>query len=126
MLFLIFIDLIPIYENMLSGPNVDKAIFGDLLLSNYSKHHVEITPEQIFVHPNYNSYAYDFDIALIKLSKPVTFTEYVRPACLAESTNETTAYTRCLISGWGNTEIGTYITQLSLTYKLSKNKQTNI
>ena len=87
---------------------VDKVIFGDLLLSNHSKHHVEITPQRIFVHPNYNADTYDSDIAVIKLSHPVTFTDHVRPACLAESVNETSAYTRCLISGWGNTEIGTY------------------
>ena len=82
-------------------------------------------PEQIFVHPNYNYYTYDYDIALIKLSKQVTFTDYVRPACLAESTNETAAYTRCLVSGWGDTEIGTYIIKLSLTYQFVQ-KQTNM
>lgn len=40
--------------------------------------------EQVLVHKNYVPETYEHDIALIKLLKPITFTEYILPACLPE------------------------------------------
>uniref|UniRef100_A0A914YUA9 Peptidase S1 domain-containing protein n=1 Tax=Panagrolaimus superbus TaxID=310955 RepID=A0A914YUA9_9BILA len=36
---------------------------------------------QYFVHPKYNV-AYDNDVALIELSEPLKFSEYIKPVCL--------------------------------------------
>ena len=82
------------------------VVFGDTRLSNVSEHHVSIPAQRIYIHPQYNVWTLDADIALVRLAQPVTFTDYVRPACLADFFNETSHYTRCLISGWGDTEIG--------------------
>ena len=82
------------------------VVLGDLLQSEYSEHHISIASRGIFIHPQYSPYTNDADIAVVRLSQPVTFTDYVRPACLADFSNETSHYTRCLISGWGDTEIG--------------------
>ncbi|KAL0197308.1 hypothetical protein M9458_005848, partial [Cirrhinus mrigala] len=35
------------------------------------------------VHPEYNNLPHDNDMALLHLSSPVTFTNYIRPVCLA-------------------------------------------
>ena len=83
------------------------VVLGDLLLSAYSEHHVSVASRRTFIHPDYG-YNNDADIALIQLTEPVSFTDHVRPACLADLSNETVHYTRCLISGWGNTEIGEF------------------
>lgn len=42
------------------------------------------------------------DIALLKLERPVTFSQYVRPACLAESFAIPTE--KVIATGWGRTE----------------------
>ncbi|XP_063966351.1 uncharacterized protein LOC135156797 [Lytechinus pictus] len=89
---------------------VDRIILGDLLATSPSTHHLSISPAQIIRFPDYNVQTvnnleiFNGDLALIRLSEPVTFTDYVRPACLAKSSEEITDYTRCTVSGWGNTE----------------------
>eukprot|EP00057_Strongylocentrotus_purpuratus_P011161 XP_011665635.1 PREDICTED: uncharacterized protein LOC585547 isoform X4 [Strongylocentrotus purpuratus] len=84
--------------------SVDRIILGDLLLSSPSNHHLNITPAEIIPYPGY--YFPNGDLALIRLSQPVDFTAFVRPACLAESSEEVKDYKRCTVSGWGNTEAG--------------------
>ena len=44
----------------------------------------------------------EYDIALIKLDKPVTFSKYVQPACLG--INEPKEGVKVFVSGWGITE----------------------
>ncbi|XP_072168048.1 ovochymase-like [Diadema setosum] len=85
--------------------NVDLVIFGDLSLSTHSEHRQAIPPAEIITDPYYSYVTpYDRDIALIRLSQPVNYTDFVRPACLADSLQETTDYHRCLIAGWGLVE----------------------
>ncbi|XP_010223633.1 PREDICTED: coagulation factor X-like [Tinamus guttatus] len=43
------------------------------------------TVDKIFVHSKYVAETYDNDIAIIKLKEPITFSEYVIPACLPET-----------------------------------------
>nr|XP_054763581.1 prostasin-like [Lytechinus pictus] len=83
---------------------VDHIILGDLLLSSPSNHHLNLSLAEIIVYPEYNRVTYDGDVALIRLSHPVSFTDYLRPACLAESAEEVQDYKRCTVSGWGDTE----------------------
>eukprot|EP00057_Strongylocentrotus_purpuratus_P012637 XP_011667111.1 PREDICTED: transmembrane protease serine 9-like [Strongylocentrotus purpuratus] len=87
---------------------VDEIVFGNLNIESTSPHVLSITPSQIFIHPDYDSITVDADIALIQLSTLVNYTDYIRPACLANSSQETTVYKQCLVSGWGNTQIDGY------------------
>lgn len=89
--------------------SVDRIILGDLLLSSPSNHHLNITLAEIIPYPGYDTQTSDGDLALIRLSQPVDFTTFVGPACLAESSEEVKDYTRCTVSGWGNTEAGKHI-----------------
>ncbi|XP_007944745.1 prothrombin [Orycteropus afer afer] len=62
--------------------------------------------EKIYIHPRYNwKENLDRDIALLKLKKPITFSDYIHPVCLPD--RETAA--RLLqagykgrVTGWGN------------------------
>uniref|UniRef100_UPI003AAF6F74 transmembrane protease serine 9 n=1 Tax=Centroberyx gerrardi TaxID=166262 RepID=UPI003AAF6F74 len=57
---------------------------------------------QIIVHPDYNSTFLNNDIALMKLSSPVSFTSYIRPICLAGNSSLFHSATSCWATGWGN------------------------
>ncbi|KAA8585729.1 hypothetical protein FQN60_004423, partial [Etheostoma spectabile] len=60
-------------------------------------------PDQqpLILNPNYNSDTMDNDIALLLLSYPVTFTNYIRPVCLAPADGTYPAGTTCWVTGWG-------------------------
>ncbi|XP_072395727.1 phenoloxidase-activating factor 1-like [Diabrotica undecimpunctata] len=62
---------------------------------------------RIMQHQNYNSKVQSNDIALLKLSKNVSYTDSIRPICLPEPNEESLRSKESLIaSGWGNTETG--------------------
>ncbi|GJQ73801.1 hypothetical protein Trydic_g18741 [Trypoxylus dichotomus] len=64
----------------------------------------QFTVEQTFIHPSVKSPARYHDIALLRLSAEVLFTEYVIPACVGLSSDlNQTAPT---VAGWGLTENG--------------------
>ncbi|XP_069057971.1 anionic trypsin-2-like [Pleurodeles waltl] len=62
---------------------------------------VFINSAKVIRHPRYNSWTFDNDIMLIKLSSPATFSACIKsiplPTRCAPAGND------CLISGWGNT-----------------------
>ncbi|KAF4110055.1 hypothetical protein G5714_009307 [Onychostoma macrolepis] len=60
-----------------------------------------ISPSRIIVHENWDSYNIRNDIALIKLSSPVTFTDKISPACLPNSGNILPHNFSCYVTGWG-------------------------
>lgn len=60
----------------------------------------------IILHPKYNSDTNDNDIALLRLSSPVKFTDYIRPVCLAASDSVFNNGTDSWVTGWGAVEEG--------------------
>ncbi|KAM8877829.1 uncharacterized protein ACB058_003518 [Synchiropus picturatus] len=75
-------------------------------LQGSNPHEVTKSVAQILVHPNYNSVTNDNDIALVRLSSPVTFTDYIRPVCLADSNSVFNAATDSWVTGWGTVDEG--------------------
>ena len=71
--------------------------------------------DQIFIHPNYNppSTGLDYDVALIKLRKPIRFNNNVRPVSLP--TRDFPPGTNCYVTGWGDTREGGNIAQVNMT-----------
>uniref|UniRef100_A0A3Q2EF90 Zgc:100868 n=1 Tax=Cyprinodon variegatus TaxID=28743 RepID=A0A3Q2EF90_CYPVA len=61
---------------------------------------------QITIHPDYNSSTVDNDIALIRLSEPVSFTNYISPVCLAASNSTFYSGVESWVTGWGTIGIG--------------------
>ncbi|GAA6111735.1 uncharacterized protein LOC113660546 [Tachysurus ichikawai] len=62
--------------------------------------------KQVIIHPSYNGATQDNDIALLLLSSSVTFTNYIRPVCLAGQGSSFPDGTNCLITGWGSIASG--------------------
>lgn len=67
---------------------------------------VSHTVTQIICHPNYSSSTSDNDICLLKLSSSVTFTNYIRPVCLAAPGSSFYAGTTSWVTGWGTLSSG--------------------
>ncbi|MCL4156527.1 UNVERIFIED_CONTAM: hypothetical protein GTU68_059876, partial [Idotea baltica] len=86
-------------------PNDIQVVLGSHDRSESETSSITVDVEEIIVHESYNSRTYVNDIALIKLSDPVTFTEEISPVCLPFSyqsldiTGETAT-----ASGWGTLE----------------------
>ncbi|XP_072559070.1 transmembrane protease serine 9-like isoform X3 [Paramormyrops kingsleyae] len=64
------------------------------------------TPSLIIIHPQYNSFPHDNDLALLKLSSNVNFTDYIQPVCLAASNSTFYTGTETWVTGWGNVRPG--------------------
>ncbi|RXN03469.1 transmembrane protease serine 9-like protein [Labeo rohita] len=56
---------------------------------------------QVIVHPEYNNLPHDNDMALLRLSSPVTFTNYIQPVCLAAN-GSTFNNDTMWVTGWGD------------------------
>jgi len=70
---------------------------------------LDIPFTEVFTHENYvpSSAAQENDIALIRLSRPVNFTDYIRPICLPVQShlrNKVFDGVTMAVSGWGKTE----------------------
>lgn len=73
----------------------------------------ESSPQRVFRrvievvrHPNYNDYTLNNDVNLLRLSFPVTFTDYIRPVCLAASNSSIHNGTDAWLTGWGTIGFG--------------------
>uniref|UniRef100_A0A669D2F3 Zgc:123217 n=1 Tax=Oreochromis niloticus TaxID=8128 RepID=A0A669D2F3_ORENI len=74
--------------------------FGRETQAGPNTHEVKRSVSQVIVHPNYNNSYLNNDIALMKLSSPVSFTDYIRPICLASSSSQFYNSTSCWATGW--------------------------
>ena len=61
-------------------------------------------------HPEYKYSKYNFDVAILVLDKPLSFTEYVRTLCLPASPFPSSLEDEkaMVVAGWGKDENGGY------------------
>lgn len=64
-----------------------------------SPHEQLLRLDYISLHPDYIDEGFVNDIAVLRLERPVTFSDYIRPVCLPA--NPVTTGTVCVITGWG-------------------------
>ncbi|XP_058645485.1 tryptase-like [Onychostoma macrolepis] len=64
------------------------------------------TARTVINHPTYNNPRHDNDITLLQLSSSVTFTDYIRPVCLAAAGSKFAAGTDSWVTGWGTLQSG--------------------
>ena len=56
---------------------------------------------RILLHPQYDQFTSDYDIALLELSAPVFFNDLVQPVCVPAPSHTFTTGTSCYVTGWG-------------------------
>ncbi|XP_076154871.1 transmembrane protease serine 9-like [Alosa pseudoharengus] len=67
---------------------------------------VSRTVAEIILHPNYDASTHENDMALLRLSSAVSFSDYIRPVCLAASGSIFHQGTDSWVTGWGNIKEG--------------------
>ncbi|XP_031623295.1 ankyrin-1-like isoform X2 [Contarinia nasturtii] len=60
----------------------------------------------IIRHSNYSGLTKKNDIALIRVAKPILFTDYIMPACLELDSNDMDIDIPLIVTGWGSTADG--------------------
>uniref|UniRef100_A0A3B3UAE3 Si:dkey-32n7.7 n=1 Tax=Poecilia latipinna TaxID=48699 RepID=A0A3B3UAE3_9TELE len=84
-------------------PSMWKAVLGQQNQRDRdTKTVVERNIGKIIVHPKFDWTTLNNDIALLRLSSPVNFTDYIRPVCLAASGSRFNNGTNSWVTGWGN------------------------
>ncbi|KAM4691125.1 acrosin-like [Rhinophrynus dorsalis] len=78
-----------------------KIVIGAHQLSKSEKHIQTRYAAGIYVHESYTRENVKYDIALLKLDKPVEFNNYAQPACLPLDTTPVEPMNDCYIAGWG-------------------------
>ncbi|KAF7659526.1 hypothetical protein LDENG_00295870 [Lucifuga dentata] len=82
-------------------PSFYTLYMGRLTQTGLNPHEVNRSVSQIIAHPDYNNSLFNNDIALMKLSSPVNFTNFISPICLASNASLFHNSTACWATGWG-------------------------
>lgn len=78
------------------------AYMGIKVINRNNDNHVAMRSiKRIIVHPHYDQYISDYDIALLEMESPVFFNELVQPICLPSSRRLLIYGTVCYVTGWG-------------------------
>uniref|UniRef100_A0A3B3HP20 Peptidase S1 domain-containing protein n=1 Tax=Oryzias latipes TaxID=8090 RepID=A0A3B3HP20_ORYLA len=88
-----------------SGPTVQMLVLGLQSLQGSNPNRVSRTITTLIVHPNFNSATQNNDIALLQLSSPVTFTNYITPVCLPSTGSTFYSGVNTWVTGWGTIRI---------------------
>uniref|UniRef100_A0A3B3HB40 Peptidase S1 domain-containing protein n=1 Tax=Oryzias latipes TaxID=8090 RepID=A0A3B3HB40_ORYLA len=78
------------------------VVLGLQSLQGSNPNRVSRTITTLIIHPNYNSETSDNDIALLQLSSPVTFNNYITPVCLSATNSTFYSGVNTWVTGWGN------------------------
>jgi len=81
--------------------NKISAVAGNHHLEKYDVGEQIRIAAEIVVHPNFQYFAGRNDIAIVKLAKPIKFTDTIRPICLPEQGAAIPVGRTCVASGWG-------------------------
>ncbi|XP_044160562.1 serine protease 33-like [Bufo gargarizans] len=87
-----------------TNPSDYKVVLGEYQLDTTSPHQVESTVQSITVNAQYNEATSSGDIAVIKLSSPVNYTDYILPVCVPAASMSFPGGTNCWVTGWGTIE----------------------
>ncbi|XP_038660371.1 transmembrane protease serine 11C-like [Scyliorhinus canicula] len=91
------------FQQSQANPSVWKAYMGSIIVGQGTSRNIR----KIIVHPDYDHpISFNNDIALLELSSPLTFNDFIQPICLPSSSDVIAVGQRCVITGWGSLIFG--------------------
>ena len=103
------------------------VVLGEHDLSKNQSTGIERKVKKIFIHPKFNKYLLEDDMALIQLEKPVEFDANIQPICLPRKDEDYTGE-EGYVSGWGFTtyrKLPSFPDSLKLTHHLNDCQEEN-
>ncbi|XP_052410119.1 prostasin-like [Carassius gibelio] len=88
-----------------SGGNI-RIYLGRHRQTGLNRNEVSRTVMRLIIHHDYDEDSKNNDIALLQLSSTVTFSDYIKPVCLASASSEFNAGTKTWVTGWGSLNFG--------------------
>ncbi|XP_040211722.1 polyserase-2-like [Rana temporaria] len=79
---------------------------GTYILSQYNSNAVVSKVQRILINSTYQSSVSGGDIALLRLSNSITFTNFIQPICLPSASITFYPNMSCWVTGWGNVASG--------------------
>ncbi|XP_036401268.1 transmembrane protease serine 6 [Megalops cyprinoides] len=89
------------YDDRLFSPSVWTVYLGKLLLNRSSQTEEALKVRELHLHQYYDDDTHDYDLALLKLDRPVSTGTLARPACLPSPTHLLEPGLLCWVTGWG-------------------------
>lgn len=93
-------------KSRFSQPGTWEAYFGLHIQRRIDSRVEKREIKRIIPHPYYNHYTFDNDIALMELSAPVKYSDYIKPICLPSPQHVFETGSTVWITGWGATREG--------------------
>uniref|UniRef100_A0A8D0LBM7 Serine protease 27 n=1 Tax=Sphenodon punctatus TaxID=8508 RepID=A0A8D0LBM7_SPHPU len=87
-------------------PSLYHVVLGANKLENSWRNKVLMDVGEIITHPKYAGEATSGDIALVRLTQPVKFTDYILPICLPAASVSFPPGKKCWVTGWGDINEG--------------------
>ncbi|XP_018601581.1 transmembrane protease serine 6 [Scleropages formosus] len=89
------------YDDSLYSPSLWTVYLGKLLLNRSSPTEEALRVKEIHLHQYYDDDTHDYDLALLKLERPVSSRTLAQPACLPPRTHLLEPGVQCWVTGWG-------------------------
>ncbi|XP_063789075.1 serine protease 33-like [Pseudophryne corroboree] len=88
------------------NPSDYTIVLGEYQLDVTSPHQITSGVRSITVNSQYTSVGSNGDIALMELSSPITYTEYILPVCVPTASMSFPSGMNCWVTGWGTIGYG--------------------
>ncbi|XP_075034924.1 serine protease 27-like [Mixophyes fleayi] len=91
---------------MSQNPSLYNIVLGKYQLQITSSHQIKSGVQSIKVNSLYSGAGSSGDIALVQLSNPITYTEFILPVCVPPASMNFSSGMNCSVTGWGSTGDG--------------------
>ncbi|XP_048056798.1 transmembrane protease serine 6 isoform X2 [Megalobrama amblycephala] len=89
------------YDDRFFSPSVWTIYLGKLRLNGNSQSEEAVRVSHIHLHHYYDDETHDYDVALLRLVRPVWSSTLAHPVCLPPATHQLEADLLCWVTGWG-------------------------